>query len=63
LRQAANGIEIVAIQRDGFAISINGLLVILLLLVGVTEDRVEPGRTGGIWNLAQNISGASRVAF
>ena len=50
LRQAAHRIQIVVIQFGGLAISVNRLLVVLLLLVGVAQRGVQLGgaRLSGI---------------
>ena len=44
LRQAANRVQIVAIHFNRVPIRLNGVLILLLLLVGVTERRIKLSR-------------------
>lgn len=40
-REAADGVQIVAIQNDGVLVGVDGVLVILALFVGCTESGVQ----------------------
>ncbi len=48
--QAANGVEIVAIENNGVAEGIDGALVILALLIGSAERGIKLGGAGGVGN-------------
>ena len=62
LSEAADRVEVVAVEFDGVFVGLNGVLVLLLLLVGVTERRVELGGAGNIGNRTQDLRGAGGVA-
>ena len=55
LSQAADGIEIVAIQFDGMPVGVNRFLVLLLLFVGVAEGGVHLGGAPRVRNRAQSL--------
>ena len=59
LRQAANGIEIVAIEFNRMPVGFDGFLVLLLLLVGVAERGIELGRASVVRHRTQHFGGAS----
>src|SRR5262249_31342114 len=61
--QAADGVEIVVIKRGGLAVGVDGLLVIFLLLVGVTENGIKLGGTRCVRDGTQNLRGAGSVTF
>ncbi len=46
-RQAADGIEIVPVELDGFFVGLNCVLVIFPLLVGSAQCGIEFGGTAG----------------
>ena len=63
LGEAANGVEIVAIENDGVTIGVDGVLVVLALLVGSAESGIELGGTRGIRNRTENFERVRSVAF
>ena len=63
LRQAADGIEIVAILFNRMPVGIDRLLVLFLLFVGVAERRIQASGAGRIRNRAQDFGGARGVAL
>ena len=63
LGKAANSVEIVMIEINRLPVRGDCVLVLLLLFVGVAKSGVKLGRTGGVWNGAQDFAGSSSVAF
>ena len=63
LRQSAHRVQVVLIEIDGLAIGFNGVAVIFLLLVGITEHRIDARRAVRIRNRLQNFQGAVGIAF
>ena len=56
LGEAANGVEIVAIEDNGVTIGIDGVLVVLTLLIGSAESGIEFGGTRGIRDGTENFA-------
>ena len=63
LGEAAKRIQVIVIKSNGLPEGGNGVLVILLLLVGITEGRVNLGRARCIRNCLQHFSGLLIVAL
>ena len=63
LRQPAQRIQIFAVQFHRTFVGVDGLLVLMLLLVGVAERRVKPGGAAGIRHGLQSLDGALAIAL
>ena len=61
--EAADGVEIVAVENDGVTEGVDGALVILALFVGRAQSGIELGGAGGVGNRAQNLQRVRGVAF
>ena len=63
LGQAPDRVEIVAIEFNGPPVRVDGLLVLLLLLVGISQSRIHLRGTARVRNRTQHLDRASCVAF
>src|SRR5271166_371539 len=63
LGEAADRVQIIMVQVNGFLIRLNGLLVSLVLLVGVAQRGINLRRAGGLRKGIQHIEGPRGIAF
>src|ERR1700677_843093 len=61
--QAADGVEIVAIEFYGVLVGVDGVLVIFALLISSSESGVEFGGASGIGDRAQHLQGVRSITF
>ena len=63
LGQAPDGVEVVTIEFNCPLVSIDGILVLLLLLVGITKRGIQLGRTRRVGDGSQHLGSAVGVSF